>query len=161
MTKEEAKQSLVNTKVYVAGKSAEIQKKLFELGFSWLSEDNTVHLTEMPFIYIYINNFSSSQSMTVFSEHKNKEVIADYILNLTWEDNKPHHRPFESAEEVMEAIKEHGDWVKQSGYEHYDRICRVESGNLGTFDIGYISLKKAFEELTFIDGTPFGKLVED
>ena len=35
MTKEEAKEMLTNTKVYVNGKSKEIQEKLFEIGFKW------------------------------------------------------------------------------------------------------------------------------
>ena len=38
MTKEEAKKMLTNTKVYVNGKTKEIQEKLFEIGFSWIGD---------------------------------------------------------------------------------------------------------------------------
>lgn len=49
MKKEEAIAKLSNTKVYVDGKSKEIQEKLFEIGFEWADEKRKVFYTEMPF----------------------------------------------------------------------------------------------------------------
>ena len=39
MTKEEIEKFLSGIKIYVKGKSEEIQKKLFSLGCSWFGED--------------------------------------------------------------------------------------------------------------------------
>lgn len=39
MTKEEAKKMLMGTKIYVNERSEEIQKKLFEIGFRWYSDE--------------------------------------------------------------------------------------------------------------------------
>lgn len=71
---------------------------------------------------------------------------------------EPHCRPFESAEEVMEAIKEHGDWVK-----HDNDIERVFSFNHKTVNLTYSNIlySDAFKMYSFYDGTPFGKLVDE
>lgn len=49
MKKEEAIAKLSNTKVYVDGKSKEIQEKLFELGYSWVSFKKEVINEGTPF----------------------------------------------------------------------------------------------------------------
>ena len=53
MTREEAKKMLTNTKVYVNGKSKEIQEKLFEIGFKWRghTENYIMNLNE-TFLFI-------------------------------------------------------------------------------------------------------------
>ena len=51
MTKEEIKKFLDNTKVYVNGKSKEIQEKLFSFGYTW-NWDNRVKFTKEPFLFI-------------------------------------------------------------------------------------------------------------
>ena len=56
MTKEEINKFLANTKVYVAGKSEEIQKKLFSLGYKWISGSTEVEHTESP-ILVYIHKY--------------------------------------------------------------------------------------------------------
>lgn len=51
MTKEAAIELLKNRKVYVNGKSAEIQEKLFELGFKWQGQGLARVINEnSPFI---------------------------------------------------------------------------------------------------------------
>lgn len=71
--------------------------------------------------------------------------------------SEPKYRPFESAEEVMESIKEHGDWVK-----HDNDIERVFSFNHKTVNLTYSNVlySDAFKMYSFYDGTPFGKLEE-
>ena len=49
MTREEAISFLDNTKVYVQGKSKEIQEKLFSLGFQWKFDGKKVRHEEKPF----------------------------------------------------------------------------------------------------------------
>lgn len=80
---------------------------------------------------------------------------------------EPHYRPFESAEEVMEAIKVHGDWVVAIANDKWrHRIIsyscqRVITGyNYDEHSDGEL-LSNAFKRYTFLDGTPFGKLVEE
>lgn len=88
MTKEEAKQSLFNTKVYVDGKSKEIQEKLFELGFKWYFNEGVGH-TDKPFLYLEEDeNLSYGDDMDFYKNNKAREVSAAYILNLKWDKEK-------------------------------------------------------------------------
>lgn len=66
---------------------------------------------------------------------------------------EPHYRPFESAEEMMKAIKEHGDWVK-----HDNDIERVFSFDHKSVNFTYSNIlySDAFKMYSFYDGTPFG-----
>jgi len=77
------------------------------------------------------------------------------------------YRPFESADEVMEAIKTHGDWVKNRFSERYVKLLEISAnttwaGCYATKETmqGYL-YDEAFNAYTFADGTPFGKLVEE
>ena len=82
MTREEAKKMLTNTKVYVNGKSKEIQEKLFEIGFVWnsCSGSNISHL-DAPFLFIN-NRIAMSSDMNVFNRDVNKEISAEDIINI-------------------------------------------------------------------------------
>jgi hypothetical protein len=82
MTREEAKKMLTNTKVYVNGKSKEIQEKLFEIGFEWngCSGNKISHLS-CPFLFIR-NTITKDDNMVTFANSELKEVSADYILNI-------------------------------------------------------------------------------
>ena len=82
MTKEEAKEMLTNTKVYVNGKTKEIQEKLFEIGFSWIG--NTFANKAHHFPFIYLNDFylRVDNDITFFKEHHFREVSAEDILNI-------------------------------------------------------------------------------
>ena len=82
MKGEEAKKMLTNTKVYVNGKSKEIQEKLFEIGFEWngCSGNNISHLS-CPFLFIR-NTITKDDNMVTFENSELKEVSADYILNI-------------------------------------------------------------------------------
>lgn len=96
MTKEEAKKSLQHTKVYVAGKSEEIQEKLFELGFHWRIAPKNAQATDRPFLYMGSEALACGYDMNAFYNFLDEEVTADYILGLTWEEDKPQYqfRPF-------------------------------------------------------------------
>lgn len=74
---------------------------------------------------------------------------------------EPRYRPFKSADEVMAAIKKHGDWVKREG--RHIRITEYDDEFVwrGSQTIGSTYMW-AFDNLIFAnDGTPFGKLVEE
>lgn len=82
MTKEEAKKMLTNTKVYVNGKSKEIQEELFEIGFKWIgsSENNVSHLL-YPFLFIR-DTITTDYNMITFESSELKEISADDILDI-------------------------------------------------------------------------------
>ena len=81
MTKEEAKKMLTNTKVYVNGKSKEIQEKLFEIGFKWSQHGSKISFLHAPFLFIK-DDISYSNNMQTFLESSKKEISADDILNI-------------------------------------------------------------------------------
>lgn len=74
---------------------------------------------------------------------------------------EPHYRPFKSAEELTEAIKEHGDWVKWKANGDWSlRIMGYSSERVDFTNGNNFEMSEAFEEYAFADGTPFGKLEE-
>jgi len=82
MTREEAKKMLTNTKVYVNGKSKEIQEKLFEIGFKWRghTENYIMNLNE-TFLFIE-ESITFGWSMDSFKNSTLKEISADDIINI-------------------------------------------------------------------------------
>lgn len=83
MTREEINMFLANTKVYVNGKSKEIQEKLFSLGYEWCGGCTEVKYTKSPFLFIDADmSFSMSCNINIFSSHKNREISAEEILSL-------------------------------------------------------------------------------
>ena len=102
MTKEEARKKIKGTKVYVNGKSVEIQERLFELGFYWdsLNGRNNVQNVNYPFIYIHENGtLWPGDSMTKFSSHKYKEVQSVDLLSMVICEPKPviEFKPFDKV----------------------------------------------------------------
>ncbi len=84
MTRQEAIEFLSNTKVYVDGKSKEIQEKLFELGWKWSEpwSGEVIDITK-PFLFIYDNKLLTySTNMTHFIQSPLKEIKVDDILNI-------------------------------------------------------------------------------
>ena len=166
MTKEEIRKILDNTKVYVNGKSREIQEKLFSFGYKWYRSNSTdVHNTEKPFLFISKRDgITHANNMTVFTEHENREITADEILSL--EITEPSYRPFKSQDECWKEMLKHQPfgWLKLkkngryrcigavSGSDKSEIICIVFS----TSESLLRSSGAVFDEYTFADGTPFG-----
>lgn len=83
MTKEEAYELLNNKKVYVNGKSLDIQDKLFSLGFKWSVGDTKSRCVDSPFLFIHCDKrFSHSNNMIFFKNHQYKEISDEDILNI-------------------------------------------------------------------------------
>lgn len=89
---------LADTKVYVAGKSKEIQEKAFQLGYKWEINDGIkVRYIDCPFLFFYENGaIRWSCSMIEFFNSDCKEVTADYILSLEPEPECP-FKPFDKV----------------------------------------------------------------
>lgn len=165
MTKEEIKQFLDNTKVYVNGKSKEIQEKLFSFGYRWCNTNSTdVHNTEKPFLFISKRDgITHANNMTVFTEHENREITADEILSL--EITGPSHRPFKSQDECWNEMLKHQPfgWLKSKRYGYFSCIKEVqvkqeffEGIRFSTNEISVDTYDEVLEECTFADGAPFG-----
>ena len=106
MTKEEARQSLFNTKVYVDGKNKEIQEKLFEIGFKWTDNRTCVCFLNKPFLFFDdCGLISHSCDMGCFTDSEYKEISAAYILNLKWDEEYPNFYPSVSDRMIAELKK--------------------------------------------------------
>lgn len=82
MTKEEAKKMLTNTKVYVNGKSKQIQEKLFEIGLEWFGhKGNAILHVDSPFLYL-TGDITYNESMLFFKDSPLTEISAEDILNI-------------------------------------------------------------------------------
>lgn len=144
----EAIDFLANTKVYVNGKSKEIQKKLFSLGYEWSDGDTNVCYTKSPFLYISSSmTFTMGNDMEHFSERILREVTAEEILNITIDE--PKYRPFKDAAECWDEMLKHQPfgWIKDKV-----RDCYIFLNNISEST----GLNFTFNHYVFADGTPFG-----
>ena len=155
MTREEAIKMLANTKVYVDGKSREIQEKLFSLGFHWIGGSKQVLLEEKPFLFLWKDmEICYSDDMTYFTQKSFREITAADILSIVIDE--PEYRPFKNADECWEEMKKHElfGWLKSKSGD-YKAINSVNFASINSNDY-YYTYKQAFDDFTFIDGTPFG-----
>lgn len=153
MTKQEAREYLYNTKVYVKDKSKEIQEKLFSLGIYWCSgNEAVVHNMDSPFLYIskWITWGNNNKD---FNTCNSKEVTPEDILNIEIEST---YRPFRDKYECLQEMRKHADF----GYIKYiigDVIYNIRA--IYNNEIEHVitcSFKDALYYYKFTDGTPFG-----
>lgn len=165
MTREEAIESLVNTKVYVQGKSKEIQEKLFSLGFQWQCKGQQVLYTEKPFLFIWKDmNICHCDNMEYFTNNKMfREIVANDILNIVIDE--PKYRPFRDANECFKEMQKHQPfgWVYADLLNEFNgalmQITLINNkGYRFVTDRRDRSYSDAFEinSVYFADGTPFG-----
>lgn len=84
MTKSEALKFLMGTKVYVDGKSKEIQEKLYSIGFKYYNSDE-IKKTDYPFIYIYDTEIEVGLNMDIFNQSELREIKANEIISLDFD----------------------------------------------------------------------------
>ena len=160
MKQKEIDAYLANTKVYVNGKSKEIQEKLFSLGYSW-NEDSTgtvVCHTEAPFLFIYEDKaITRSSDMDLFCSHENSEITAEEIIAL--EITEPTYRPFKTNEECLAEMMKHKPFGLVKYYDLFISIISMDD-----YGVEYLYEKEpvnldyseSLRYLKFIDGAPFG-----
>lgn len=165
MTKEEIKKVLDNTKVYVNGKSEEIQKKLFSFGCRWTSGyDNKINYIYKPFLFIDDElNLSYGDNVLHFADHQYREITAEQILSLELTEQ---YRPFKDQEECWNEMMKHQPfgWVKSKDYGYFSLIGFVRWANeledvMITFAASAQlerSSRYLFKNYIFADGAPFG-----
>lgn len=164
MTQKEIEKFLANTKVYVNGKSREIQEKLFSLGYKWNGGSTDVSHTEKPFLYIFERKaICNGDDMYYFIHGEYREITADEILSL--ELTEPTYRAFKNMAECWDEMLKHEPfgWVKKinGGYKQimairmdiFNKHYADFAGQTGTacFELEYI-----YKNYTFADGAPFG-----
>lgn len=164
MTQKEIDNFLANTKVYVAGKSKEIQEKLFSFGFYWCNNNKNVCRTEKPFLFFREDKeITWSDDMNYFKKHEYREVSAEEILSI--ERIEPTYRPFKDAEECWQEMHNHPDfgWIVSKEGLEFCHICDMFTSTsnslmitLGIDQNNPYEANKYFNNYTFTDGTPFG-----
>lgn len=152
MTKEEIKMLLNDTKVYVNGKSKEIQEKLFSFGYEW-SRGNTpkeVRCIKSPFLFIFKSGYiRCGDDMYFFKEHENKEITAEEILSLKITESS--YRPFKNKDECWHEMQKHSPfgWLYRKEDNSYAPLI-IAIENVTT------NFAALFNHYCFADGTPFG-----
>lgn len=153
MKQKEIEKFLANTKVYVNGKSREIQEKLFSLGYCWLiSEDTEVKYEKDPFIFIYkTHSITCASDMLTFTRCEYREISAEEILSL--ELTEPAYRPFKNKEECWQEMLKHKPfaWTQHKEKKYYYNWIVVDNNGLDAK-----SFNDAFNDYVFADGEPFG-----
>lgn len=152
MTKEEIRKFLDNTKVYVNGKSKEIQEKLFSFGYIWFGGNpKGVFRVYEPFLFIHKDGcITCANDMCTFTEHEHREISADDILSL--EITEPSYRPFKTKEECWNEMLKHQPfgWVHHRMDNFYAPL-RVDIDD-------HLDFETFFTFYTFADRAPFGIL---
>lgn len=134
MTKAEAFEYLKSKKVYVAGKSGQIQEVLFKAGFSWdkSSAPQKIASTEEPFLYMGnegILMFGSN--MDFFICDTDEEISADDILSIEIVEGTPKF----SYEKVVELAKPLMHYLSETGHTEVISVCMegISAIPMGTF----------------------------
>lgn len=163
MIQKEIDKLLANTKVYVAGKSKEIQEKLFSLGYCWhIGGSTEVKHENDPFLFIYkVHSITCSNDMIVFTRSEHREISAEEILSI--ELTESDYRPFKSKEECWSEMMKHTPlgWVFSENKEALAFIYFICTTYIRVHD-GYsingltFNYEEMFDKYTFADGTPFG-----
>ena len=74
---------LRETKIYTAGKSKELQEKLFEMGYTWVNKYKELN-TDENIVFIYIDNIgimSYGDDINIFKRFTYKQVKAQDVLD--------------------------------------------------------------------------------
>lgn len=96
MTQKEAREFLMNKKVFVKNKGKEVQEKLFNIGFKWVAPEEKGVYKDRYFLFLYEDltlTYVDVDDIEYFYEHRFKEISAEDILNIkverlpkTWEE---------------------------------------------------------------------------
>lgn len=162
MTKEEIKKILDNTKVYVNGKSKEIQEKLFSFGYKWSSGKKVSYINK-PFLFIHNDRtVTYGDDMDHFTKDEMKEITAEEILSIKL--TGPSYRPFKNKEECWNEMQKHQPfgWVVDGiqNFQHIDFVYSCDPDNGYGVSLSWVETGMNFEHMLrdykFADGTPFG-----
>lgn len=159
MTQKEIDKLLANTKVYVAGKSKEIQEKLFSLGYCWhIGGSTEVKYENEPFLFIYkVHSISCTNDMCTFMRSEYREISAEEILAL--ELGKHNYRPFKNKDECLTEMMKHKPFGLVKYYNIFVSIISIDDysvEHLYEKEPDILDYSESLRHLKFIDGAPFG-----
>lgn len=99
MKRKELIELVRGSKIYVNGKSEEIQKFLFKLGASWSGGKNQVAYTNAPFLYINKNLLLEyGENMNNFIKPvMGREIKEDFLLSQTIEEDEYEFQSFDKV----------------------------------------------------------------
>ena len=128
MEAEKVDPRVCNIKVYVNGKSAELQKKLFELGCRWYDGTKNVQNTDFPFLYVNQEGAIQSGSwMGSFIDMSNREENVDKVLEMTPVSEGDEACTFKAYDRVLGRDREDQEWsidlFVRMGEEPYKYEC--------------------------------------
>lgn len=155
MTKSEIHKKLKSTKLYVGKYSEEVQKKLFELGYSWGNGITYVSNTNKPFLFISIYGdflLTYSDDLKYFNEHSAKEITVEDILNI-----EKTCRPFKDEKELVEEMNKHTPfgWIQDKYSKSLFCISKTYEAGV-TINGSNISFDRLLKYYTFLDGSICG-----
>lgn len=88
----------------------------------------------------------------------------DGIKNSTFYYTRSEYIPFETLQECWNEMNKHQPFGYVKEYGLYEQIMSVAQNEvmIPDYEDGYIihDFENAFKQLTFADGTPFGKLIK-
>ena len=155
MTRSEIHKKLKSTKVYLGKYSEEVQKKLFELGYSWSSGATYVSNTNKPFLFISTFNdliLTYSDDLKYFNEHSAKEITVEDILNI-----EETCRSFKDEKELIEEMNKHTPfgWIQVKHSKSLFCISKTYEAGV-TINGSNISFDRLLKYYTFLDGSICG-----
>ena len=155
MTKSEIHKKLYNTKLYLGKYSEEVQKKLFELGYSWNNGITYVSNTNKPFLFISTYNdliLTYSDDLKYFNEHSAKEITVEDILNI-----EETCRSFKDEKELIEEMNKHTPfgWIQDKYSKSLFCISKTYGAGV-TINGSNISFDRLLKYYTFLDGSICG-----
>lgn len=123
MEAEKVDPRVCNIKVYVDGKSAELQKKLFELGCKWYDGTRNVQNTDFPFLYVNQEGAIQSGSwMSSFIDMSNREENVDKVLAMTPISEDDEACPFSAYDQGAKGAQGDKGDDEACTFKAYDRV---------------------------------------
>ena len=151
----EAREFLNNSKIYVNGKSKEIQEKLFSLGYKWDNKRVEPQNIDKPFLFIYDNGIITyTSNMEYFKNHGHKEITLKELLSIQITEL---YRPFKNQKECWDEMLKHQPF----GYIRYrisNNIGNIISITNMFIKLGndWLNFERALKTIKFLDNKPFG-----
>ena len=156
MTIKEARKFLDNSKIYVNGKSKEIQEKLFSLGYGWLVDQKEVINTNKPFLFINGNSqITYTDDMEYFKNQRYKEITLKELLSI--EITELPYRPFKNKEECWNEMLKHQPfgYIRYKSGNNISNIITI-SNALIKLDNDCLDFERAFKTIEFLNDERFG-----
>lgn len=103
---------VINIKVYVDGRSEQIQEKLFELGCEWPVNGKCVSYEDSPFLYVDEDGLlKAGNKMNNFVNKEYREVKADEVLAMEKKEEPKNEEGFKPFDKVLARDEDNHLWM--------------------------------------------------